>query len=128
MLSLREAEQHHAQYYKVFLSQTESLYARGGEPLRQGLVAFDKAWPNIRVALFWAESHAEQDPKAASLCIGYHVAGPHVLDLRQHPRERVRRLEVVLSSIRRLGFHEGEVIALTSLGLAHGTWWRRPSP
>src|SRR5205807_2248468 len=57
--------------------------------------------------------------QAAQLCIAYPDAGVYVLNLRQHPREQIRWLELAAGAARRLKQRGREGNALGNLGLAH---------
>ena len=55
----------------------------------------------------------------AWLGMAYADAGVHVLDLRQHPHEQIRWLEIALAASRRLKDKESECNALGNLGVAY---------
>jgi tetratricopeptide (TPR) repeat protein len=109
----------HASYYKDILSAADDLYAEGGEKLLTGLRLFDLEWEHIRAGQAWAAAGKGKDPALAKLCVAYPFAGVYILNLRQHPRERIQWLETGLSSARELGDRRGEGAALGNLGNAY---------
>jgi tetratricopeptide (TPR) repeat protein len=111
-------QQCHARYYRAVLAQADDLYLKGNGNLTRGLQLFDQERVNIETGFAWAAAHAEQDDKAARLCIEYPNAGAYVLDLRLHPRERIAWLEAAVASAQRLGQRQSEGSALANLGLA----------
>ena len=56
-------------------------------------------------------------PTASELCIAY--PGTGVLDLRQHPRERIQRLEAMLAAARRVKQRDAQGNALGNMGNAY---------
>ena len=113
------AKQRHAQHYCQTLAQTTELYLQGGEAVKRGVALFDLERENIEAGWAWAESLMESDEEAAQMCIEYPTAGVYVLDLRQHPRERIRWLEFQLAAARRLKKRDYEGNATGNLGLAY---------
>jgi tetratricopeptide (TPR) repeat protein len=110
----------HAIHYKNILAATDDLYLRGGEALARGLALFDLEWGNIEAGHAWVAAQAvEADKNLAKLGIAYPDAGRYVLHLRQHPRERIRWLEVAIGTARRLKDRPKEGHALGNLGIAH---------
>ena len=112
-------ERRHSTYYRAALAQADVLYLSGGESITQSLALFDRERENIRAGQRWAESRAADDDEAAQLCIDYPNAGAYVLDLRQHPRERIHWMEAALSAARRLNRRDSEGNLLGNLGLAY---------
>src|SRR5262249_16960473 len=108
-----------ARHYETVLREADRLYDQGGDAVQSGLNAFDSAWANIQVGLEWVESRADEDNETAALSLAYQIAGPHLLDLRLHPRERIQRLNSVLATARRLNRRESEAYALGHLGVAY---------
>jgi len=113
------AQQKHAAHYETVLRATKELYKQGGEAITRGLALFDLEEKNIQAGQAWAEANAEKDDTAAQLCSDYPDAGAYVLNLRQHPRERIRWLESALAAARRLKRREAEGAHLGNLGLAY---------
>ena len=116
MPSLHEAHLRHASHYCRVLAVANGLYMTGGEAIKRGLDLFDAEWSNIQAGQARAVEHSETNRDAEQLCIEYPNAGVHVLDLRQYPRERIRWLETMLASSRRLKNRSGEGRALGNLG------------
>jgi tetratricopeptide (TPR) repeat protein len=115
----QEARLKHATHYKDVLSAADDLYLEGGENVMRGLRLFDLEWENIRVGQTWAASAVANNPALAELCTAYPDAGVYVLDLRQHPRQRIQWLEAALFAARETGDRRGEMYALNNLGLAY---------
>ena len=107
----------HAGHYIEVLRETTRLYREGGGSVLHGLKLFDTEWSNIRVGQAWAAAHAGDTRDAAEHCIAYSGAG-FVLNLRLHPSEWIRWLEVARSTAVSLGDRRGEGFALGNLGLA----------
>jgi len=114
-----EARLRHASHYKDVLGAADDLYLKGGENVLLGLHLFDLEWENIRTGHAWAIATHESDPNPSKLCIEYPNAGVYVLNLRQHPREKIRWLEAAISSAREIGDRQGEGVALGNLGNAY---------
>lgn len=92
------ARHHHAAHYQSVLHEADALYEQGGEFLKQGLDLVDLEWQNIQTAHTWAATQFESNRMACDLCNSFPDAGRFVLDLRQHPRERIRWSEAALSA------------------------------
>ena len=113
-----EAELRFANHYLTRLRKAGELYDQGGEELREGLHLFDSEAGNLERAQSWAENQADEG-KAAKICSSFPDAAPRLLDLRQHPRDRIRRLEAALAAARRLHDHFAEGRHLNNLALAY---------
>jgi tetratricopeptide (TPR) repeat protein len=113
------ASRRHALYFLSVLEQANNLYKQGGEAVVGGLALYDRERANIKAGQTWAEARTGQDERAAELCIEYPDAGAYVLDLRQHPRERIHWLEVMLAAARKLKWRGDEGTALGNLGIAY---------
>jgi tetratricopeptide (TPR) repeat protein len=92
------ARHHHAAHYQSVLHEADALYEQGGEFLKQGLDLVDLEWQNIQTAQTWAATQFELNRMACELCNSFPDAGRYVLDLRQHPRERIRWSEAALAA------------------------------
>ncbi|HEX8922178.1 MAG TPA: tetratricopeptide repeat protein, partial [Pyrinomonadaceae bacterium] len=115
-----EGQRQHASFYLNVLWEANELYLRGGEAIKRGLVLFDLEWANTQAGQAWAEKHADEDDNvAAKFCSDYLDAGVYLLDLRQHPRERIRWLEVALTAARKLKDRAAEGMHLGNLGLVY---------
>ncbi len=109
-------QQRHATHFCEVLASAQELYLQGGAAVTQGLSLYDQERENIEAGQAWAAAQREQDEQAAELCIEYPNAGVYVLDLRLHPREYIRWLELQLAVTRRLQRRDGEGGALGNLG------------
>ncbi|HEX8920015.1 MAG TPA: DUF4062 domain-containing protein, partial [Pyrinomonadaceae bacterium] len=109
-------QRRHATYYLSVSEDARELYAQGGEAFKRGLALFDLEWPNIQAGQAWAEERAGQDPAVDSLCLYYPDAGIFLLNLRQHPRERIRWRETALAAARRLKNRGAEAAFLGNIG------------
>jgi len=109
----------HATHYEAILRAADELYREGGRALKQGLELFNLEWSNIQAGQGWAEAYSTENDEAAELCINYPNGGAHLLDLRQHPRERVRWLEAALAAAQRLNRGDAEGALLSNLGLTY---------
>jgi tetratricopeptide (TPR) repeat protein len=114
-------QRNHAMYYEAVARAADELYLQGGQALLllRGLGLFDCEWVNIQAGQEWAAAHAGDDEAVAQLCSAYPGAGLYCLDLRQHPRERIRWLEAALAAARWLKDRAAEGAHLGNLGLAY---------
>lgn len=110
------ARQRFAAHYQSVLHEADALYEQGVEFLKQGLNLVDLEWSNIQAGQVWAATRAEGDRAACELCNSYPDAGKYVLDLRQHPRERIRWSEAALSAAKKLKRRKAAIRHLTALG------------
>jgi tetratricopeptide (TPR) repeat protein len=115
-----ESEMRHAKYYLDVLRAANELHLQGGDDLKRGIALFDLEWPNIQVGQRWTESRSCGDDAAATLCSHYAEDGVFLLDLRQHPRERLNWLEAARSAARQIGDHSAEERHLGNLGGVYG--------
>ena len=113
------AEERHAEHFKYVLSASGEQYKQGGESILAGLALFDREWANIQAGWAWAERNWEDSPVAARICSSYPDAGALVLDLRLHPREKIRWLETAVAAARSLMDRSAEGRHLGNLGNAH---------
>lgn len=109
----------HAAHYRDVLAAADSLYLEGGEALARGLALFDLERSNIDAGHAWVAAQDDADEDIAELARSYPDAGVYVLSLRQHPREKIRWLEIALSAARRLKHRHGEALTVGNLGLAY---------
>jgi tetratricopeptide (TPR) repeat protein len=110
----------HATHYETVLRAADDLYFKGGESIKQGLASFDSERGNIEAGQAWAVGQIDNLPDATKLCSDYAGAGVYVLNLRQHPRERIRWLEAALTAARKLKYRGAEGAWLGNLGNAWG--------
>ncbi len=110
------ARQRFSAHYQSVLHEADALYEQGGEFLKQGLNLVDLEWSNIQAGQVWAATRAEGDRAACELCNSYPDAGKYVLDLRQHPRERIRWSEAALVAAQKLKRRKAAVRHLVALG------------
>jgi tetratricopeptide (TPR) repeat protein len=116
---LYAAQLRHATHYEQVLRAANELYKQGYDAIVRGLKLFDDERTNIEAGQRWARMHAAQGDEAAHLCMIYPDAGLYVLDLRQHPRERIAWLEAQAAAARQLKRRDLEGVALGNLGLAY---------
>jgi len=120
MATLREANIRHAEHYRSVLEVANTLLLKGGEDSTTGLQLFDNEWPNIQAAWAWAEAAIASDVGAAGFCPAINDAGSHLLDLRQHPLERVRWLKTAIEVTQNVATNRLlECLLLANLGSAH---------
>ncbi len=110
------ARQRFSAHYQGVLHEADAFYEQGGEYLNQGLEMVDREWSNIQDGQVWAATHVDVDRAARELCNSYPDAGKYVLDLRQHPRERIRWSEAALSASQKLRRRKATVRHLVALG------------
>jgi len=113
------AKRRHALHYCRVLKQANESYLQGGVAATLGLAMFDIERQDIEAGWAWAAAEDERDEQASQLCMDYPNGGLYVLDLRHHPRERIRWLEVMLEAARRLKHRSSEGHALGNLGNAY---------
>jgi tetratricopeptide (TPR) repeat protein len=118
-IRLRTAQERHSTYYLNLLREIDEMYLHGGDAVQKSLTLFDLEGPNIRRGQEWAAKLANENEAAAKLCSEYPYAARHVLELRQHPSERLSWLEAALVSSRRLKQGGLEVSHLTELGVTY---------
>ena len=110
--------QRHCSYYRELLSAADELYARRQEH-PGGLALFDREDENIVSGFAWAANNAGVSTPPEELCMRYPYAGPYVLDLRLHPRQKISWLETALAAARKLKDRSMEGVHLGNLGLAY---------
>ncbi len=113
------AQRQHAEHYKKVLSTADDFYLKGSESIAQGLALFDREWVNIQAGQQWAVTNAQDDDEAAQLCNAYPDAGVYVLDLRLHPRDKIRWLQDALHAAQHLQDRKMEGVHLGNLGNAY---------
>jgi tetratricopeptide (TPR) repeat protein len=119
MTSLQQAELRFANYYLAALRTAGELYDEGGEALKRGLNLFDVEWTHFESGQSWAEKYSGETDQVAMICNNFPDAAPRLLDLRQHPRDRIRWLEAALTASRQLKDQIAEGRHLNYLGLAY---------
>jgi tetratricopeptide (TPR) repeat protein len=115
MTGVHEAWSRYAAHYLEVLHNLDNVYLTSDED-DSTLDAFNLEWENIRAGQAWAAAHMADDDEAANLCLYYPGAGTYLLDMLQHPRERVTWVEAALAAARRLKEREGETACLVNLG------------
>jgi tetratricopeptide (TPR) repeat protein len=116
-----QAQERHAKHFEQVLAHAESLHLKGEELARLGLDIFHNEWPNIQSGQAWSAQHASKKAAAAQLCIRYPEAGFYLLDLRQHPEERIRWFDAALRAARGTRDRRAEARHLRHMGVAY---WR----
>lgn len=110
------ARHRHAAHYQSVLHEADALYEQGGKFLKQGLDLVDLEWQNVQAGQVWAATHLDSDRLACELCNSFPDAGRYVLDLRQHPRERIRWCEAALAASRKMQRRRAACKHLVALG------------
>jgi len=118
MINRYQIELRFANHYMTRLRRAGELYDIGGEVLQEALRLFDSEWGNLELAQSWAENHADQE-KADEICSSFPDVAPRLLDLRQHPGDRIRWLEAALGAARRLHDRLAEGRHLNNLGSSY---------
>jgi tetratricopeptide (TPR) repeat protein len=113
------ARKRHAEHYLGVLWAADGLYKKGGESILQGLRLFDTEWGNLQEGQAWAARHFSEDDEVARICSGYPDAGSFLLELRQHPRDRIYWEELALAAARQRKDRRAEGVHLGNLGLAY---------
>jgi tetratricopeptide (TPR) repeat protein len=111
-----DARQRHAEHFRNVLSYATELYMNGNAA--GGLKIFDLERMNIESAWAWAKENLAGRDAAATICNAF-LNFPYLLDLRQHPRERISWMETALSAARKLNDRSMEGVHLGNLGLAY---------
>ena len=110
----------HATHYMAVLAAVGKLYQEGGAALTRSLTVFDLEWGNIQTGHAWVKAQGfETDDEVNRLAIAYASAGAYLLALRQHPRERIRWLEIALAAAKGLKNRAVESGILDGLGGAY---------
>jgi tetratricopeptide (TPR) repeat protein len=110
------AQLQHGEHYKNVLSNANQLYLQGGEDISRGLALFDLEWIHIQTAQAWAQQNADSNEKALGLCDDIVADGYMLLDLRQHPRDRIKWLEIGLNAAQKLDRKQSQGWHLGNLG------------
>ncbi len=110
------AKHRYSAHYQSVLHEADALYEQGGKYLKQGLDLVDLEWHNIQAGQVWAATRPVEDRAACELCNSYPDAGKYVLDLRQHPRERIRWSEAALNAAKMLRRRKAAGRHLIALG------------
>lgn len=113
------ARQRHADHYQSVLHEADALYEQGGDLMKLGLDLVDLEWLNILAGQQWAAVNVDRDRVARDLCNSYPDAGKFVLDLRQHPRDRIRWCEAALAAARKMKRFKAAARHLIALGDAY---------
>jgi tetratricopeptide (TPR) repeat protein len=116
---LDDAGRRHSAHYMRVLEIADALYGRGGGAVKRALAMFDAEWGNVQAGQAWAADHAATSGEAMRFCCDYPRGGVFLLDLRQHPCERIRWRELALDAARRLKDRSAEGAHLCSLGVSH---------
>ena len=112
----RIAKHRFSSHYQSVLHEADALYEQGGRLLNEGMDLLDLEWQNIQTAQIWARRHLDDDRAACELCNSFPDAGKYVLNLRQHPRERIRWNEAALEASRILNRKKATARHLIALG------------
>lgn len=96
MANLRQARLRCARHYLNLLKECDRLYYEGGTALERALDLIKREWANIQAGQAWAEKFSHGASDETALCSDYPYLGAHVLNLFQHPQDRVRWLDSAL--------------------------------
>ncbi len=107
----------HAEYYAEVLRAAESLYEQGGDATKKGAVVFEVESSNIQAGQQWAALHKDVE-RGANLSLAFALMGKNFLELRQHPNDGVRWLQVGLVIAERTGNSAAALILYGRLGNA----------
>lgn len=117
----RQTDERAAKHFAKQLCEADALYLRGADGVREGLALLDLEAGNIRYWQAWAAdafTAYPDDPLAAEICRDCALRGILVTDLRLHPAEKIRWLEVAYQACLALADRQGERKALNQLGVA----------
>jgi tetratricopeptide (TPR) repeat protein len=104
-----------ARYYLDKLRAADKAVRRGHETAAHGIRVFEMDQEQIDHWHTWVSSRSMQDQESARLCIEFALDGYQVLHIRQHPQERIGRLELALVAARRLYDTKAECALLFNL-------------
>ena len=110
------ARRRHAAHYLAVAGRADEAYLEGGEGVLAGLRLFDQERVQIEAGQAWAAGYAAEDDEAAELAQDYPLRAASVLELRQHPRDRIGWLEASAEAARKLGNRDREGMAVGNLG------------
>ncbi len=108
-----------AQHYEGVLRSLNILYREGGAQAEIALIAFDCEKPNIVHARAEAEKCAHLDRNIAALCVSFARGGAALINLRFHPRERVRWIDAGIQASGQLGDRGIEARLWNDVGVCH---------
>jgi tetratricopeptide (TPR) repeat protein len=108
-----EARQRHAEHFRDVLSSATDLYEKGN--VLAGLNAFDLERMNIESAWAWAKENQANSDEAASICSSL-LNWPYLLELRQHPKDRISWRKTALAASQQLNDRRMEGVHLSNLG------------
>src|SRR5204863_6255192 len=108
-----------AEHYLGLLRAADGRYQRGTEGVPAGLSRYDEERLNIKQGQRWAAAQAKTNLVGALLCIEYADAAIDLLNLREHPHERIAWLESAIASARMTNIREAEGVSLANLGMAY---------
>jgi tetratricopeptide (TPR) repeat protein len=109
----------HAIYYRQVLAQAGALYTKGSDKVTQGLALFDLERENIDSGQDWAAANADGEEEILRLSMEYYYAAYLMLDIRLHPREDIRWLEISLKAAHKLGDRTYQSYSIGNLGAAY---------
>jgi tetratricopeptide (TPR) repeat protein len=111
-----EMRQRHAEHFRDVLSSATQLFIKGNT--LAGLNAFDLERMNIESAWAWIKENIDKSNATASICSSF-LNWPYLLELRQHPRERISWTETALYAARQLNDRGMQGVHLGNLGIAY---------
>lgn len=127
-LDRNDAYRQLSKHYLKILAKANDLYEKSGDSTLVGLSLFDREWENIQSGHAWIELMAEDNSKLKTktdrqfllkMAGAYPFKGSRLLDLRLHPKERIRWLNTALMASQRLQQKNLENWLLTKCGYAY---------
>ena len=119
MVSQLDAQQRHAQHYLEVARSLGERYRTGGTAAHSALDDYDLEWDNIQLGQQWAANWSQQNEIAAQLVSAYAQMASSYLNVRRHPRERMRWAEQALESARHRDRHWAQAVHLLTLATAY---------
>jgi len=117
----RRSDERAASHYAGTLSEAATLYQRDADGVVVGLALFDRETANIRGWQAWSAQLLAVDPTdsfACQIARDFALNGAQIVDLRLHPAEQARWLDIGLVACRKLADKRGEGKAMSNLGAA----------
>jgi tetratricopeptide (TPR) repeat protein len=113
----RTAMQRHGALALAEVEEANALYLKGGDAVLAALARFDRVWEEVPAAFERAREQGG-DREALRLVVDLPWNATALLELRQHPQERIAWLTASAEAARTLGDRGAEGAALGNLGNA----------
>jgi tetratricopeptide (TPR) repeat protein len=124
MPTFQEAQLRHAVHYANVLSGVNHLYLEVGRSSESGPAGFRLELSNIKIGMKWAKENAGDNDAAAFLCAFYPTVGADLLDIYQHPEERISWLKSAQAVLPRFPNQFSESGVLNLMGRAYAALGR----